>query len=285
MIDLTISIVNWNTKDELNDCLQSIFSQDSNYSFNVIVVDNASSDDSITMLENNFPGKVQIIKNDKNYGFGKAHNQAIESSDSRYMLILNPDCVLLDKDVLSKMIDYMDLNQDIGILGPKILNTDGSLQFSARHFPNMFAGIFRQTILGKMFPNNRFVKEYLMTDFPHDQIFDVDWLSGSALFIRRKTIDKIGLLDERFFMYCEDIDWCKRAHLANWRVVYYPEVKIAHRIGAASDKNAVPMVKQHHISMYKYFLKYNSNSPRILLAPLVWFALKIRMKSLLKRTH
>jgi GT2 family glycosyltransferase len=285
MIDLSISIVNWNTKDELNNCLISIFSQDCSYTYNVVVLDNASSDDSINMLESDYPDKIQLIKNVENYGFGKAHNQAIKVSESRYILILNPDCVLLDKDVLSKMIAYMDSNHEIGIIGPKILNPDGSLQFSARHFPNMFAGIFRQTVLGKMFPDNRFVRQYLMTDFPHDQIFDVDWLSGSAMFVRKKMIEEIGMLDERFFMYCEDVDLCKRAHLANWRVVYYPEVKITHRIGAASDKNAVGMVKQHHKSMYKYFLKYNSKSPRILLAPLVLIALKIRMGSLLKKTH
>lgn len=283
MVDVTVSIVNWNTEDELRDCLQSVLSQNSGVSFEVTVVDNASTDGSADMVESEFAGRVNLIRNDKNAGFGAAHNRSIKQSHGRYVLLLNPDCRMLQADVLSMMVDYMDSNPDIGMLGPKIFNPDGTIQFSARNFPTMFAAVFRHPLFGRLFPKNRFVRDYLMTEWDHDQISDVGWLSGSALMVRRETFEQIGLLDERFFMYCEDVDWCKQAGDNGWRVVYYPKVSVSHRIGAASDKNPVPMIKQHHRSMLLYFLKYNGRSPKVLLTPFIMLALWIRAKSLIKR--
>lgn len=284
MVDVTVSIVNWNTRDELRDCLKSVLSQDE-ISLEVIVVDNASSDDSTQMLRDDFADGVKLIENNENLGFGAAHNQAISVAKGRYVLILNPDSLVLREDVLKCMLGYMDANPDVGIAGPRILNPDGTLQFSARRFPPMFAGIFRHTVLGKIFPKNRFVRGYLMTDIPHDQTMDVDWLSGSALLVRKDTLDQIGGFDKRFFMYCEDVDLCKRAHDAGWRVVYLPEAEISHRIGAASDKNPIAMIRQHHRSMLLYFLKHNARSPKILLAPLVFLALKLRERSVVRKAR
>jgi hypothetical protein len=282
LVDVTISIVNWNTKDELRACLESVLAQDS-ISFEVIVVDNASSDGTADMVKSDFGGRVKLIENGANLGFGTAHNQSISESQGRFVLLLNPDSRLLERDVLAKMAKYMDENSEVGMLGPKVLNPDGNLQFSARHFPTMFAAIFRHTIFGKLFPDNRFVRQYLMTDWKHDEVTEVDWVSGSALMARRDTFQKIGLLDERFFMYLEDVDWCKRAKDAGWKVVYFPMASVSHRIGAASDQNPIPMIKQHHKSMLRYFLKYNSRSPRVLLTPLAMMALWLRQRSLIKR--
>jgi GT2 family glycosyltransferase len=276
LADVTVSIVNWNTREELADCLKSIVEQRESVDLEVFVVDNASSDGSAEMVTSEFGDGVKLIANSENRGFGAAHNQAIKQCSGQYVLVLNPDCRILQPDLLRKMVDYMDAHSDIGMMGPRIVNPDGSLQFSARRFPPMFAGLFRHTVLGKLFPNNRFVKGYLMTDVDHSQIMDVDWLSGSALMVRQETFEEIGLFDERFFMYCEDVDWCKRAKDAGWRVVYYPEVELSHRIGAASDKNPIAMIKQHHRSMFLYFVKHNSRSPKILLTPLVLMALWAR---------
>lgn len=283
MIDITVSIVNWNTKDELRECLTSVLSQDGSVTYELNVADNASSDGSADMVRSEFGDRSTLIQNSTNLGFGAAHNLSIKQSHGRYVLLLNPDCRMLEPDVLAKMVRYMDDNPDIGILGPKVVNPDGSLQFSSRHFPTMFAAVFRHTIFGRLSPKNRFVRDYLMTDFAHDQIADVDWLSGSALMIRRETFEQMGLLDERFFMYLEDVDWCKRAHMAGWRVVYYPMVSVSHRIGAASDQNPVPMIKQHHRSMLRYYLKYNSHSLKVLLTPFAIIALWLRQRSLIKR--
>lgn len=278
-LDATISIVNWNTCEELRECINSVLAQDCIENCEIVVVDNASLDGSADIVNSEFDGKIRLIENRSNLGFGAAHNQAIESSEGRYIFVINPDSRMLKPDVLGQMIAYMDKNPQIGVIGPRILNPDGTLQFSARRFPPMFAGIFRHTILGRLFPNNRFVRGYLMTDISHDITMDVDWLSGSALMVRRKAIEQIGAFDERFFMYCEDVDLCKRAHDGGWRVVYYPEVEVSHRIGAASDKNPFAMIKQHHHSMLLYFLKHNAHSPKILLAPFVLIALWMRMRA------
>lgn len=278
-LDVTVSIVNWNTCGELRECLQGLLAQDGSVSYEVIVVDNASPDGSAEMVRAEFAGKVKLIENNTNRGFGAAQNQAISASSGRYVLLVNPDCRVCQMDLLRRMVAYMDANPGIGALGPRILNPDGTLQFSARRFPPMFAGIFRHTLLGRLFPRNRFVRSYLMADSPHDSVMDVDWLSGSALMLRREMLDEIGTFDERFYMYCEDVDLCKRAHDAGWRVVYYPEVEIIHRIGAASDKNPIAMIKQHHRSMLLYFLKHNSRSPKILLTPLVMVALWLRTRA------
>ncbi len=276
MIDVSITMVNWNTRDELRECLRTILQQDGAVTFEAIVVDNASSDGSAEMVEKEFSGQVKLIRNDGNAGFAAGQNEAIEHSQGRYVMLLNPDCRFLEVDSLTKMVQYMDENPGIGILGPKIINPDGTLQFSARRFPTMFAAGFRHTILGKLFPKNRFVRSYMMTDWAHDQVADVDWLSGSALMVRREVIEQVGDLDERFYMYCEDVDWCKRAHLAGWRVVYFPMTTVTHRIGAASDRIPIEMIRQHHKSMLRYWLKHDAKGPRILLTPLVVVALWIR---------
>ena len=281
-MDLTVSIVNWNTRDELRECLDTVLQQECPGGIDVVVVDNASDDGSVDMLTSDFGDRLRVAANSANLGFGAGHNPAIRTSAGRYVLLLNPDCRMLEPDMCSQMVTYMDAHPDVGILGPRVLNPDGSLQFSARHYPTLLAGAFRHTVFGKLFPKNRFVREYLMTDWPHDVERDVDWVSGSAMLLRREMLDKIGLLDERFFMYCEDIDICRRAHDSGWMVVYYPMVQVTHRIGAASSLRPIPMIKQHHKSMLRYFIKYNSGSPRILLVPLVMLALAFRCRSLIR---
>ena len=251
--------------------------------FEIIVVDNGSTDGSAQTIEREYAGRVELLRNSENRGFGAAHNQAIARSHGRYVILTNPDCAILETGGLRKMTRFMDENPDAGMPGLRVVNPDGSLQFSARRFPSMLAGIFRHTALGKLFPNNRFVRAYLMTDWKHDRISDVGWLSGSALMARRLTFEQIGLLDERFFMYREDVDWCKRAHKGGWRVVYFPETSVSHRIGASSDQNPIPMIKQHHRSMLCYFLKDNARGPKYLLTPAVMLALWIRARSLERR--
>lgn len=290
-VDVTISIVNWNTREELRECLNTALSQDGSVTSEVIVVDNASTDGSADMVRQDFLQKVTLIANSRNLGFGAAHNEAIRQAAGRYVLILNPDSRFLHAGTVAKMIAYMDANPGIGVLGPRILNPDGTLQFSARRFPSMIAGIFRHTALGRLFPKNRFVRRYLMVDERHDTTMDVGWVSGCAMMLRREMLDEIGLFDERFFMYCEDVDLCCRAHNipradgSHWRVVYYAEAEVQHQIGAASDKNPIEMIKQHHRSMLLYFLKHNAGRPKILLTPLVILALWWRTRSRRKLIH
>lgn len=251
--DISIIIVNWNTCDDLRKCLRSV-GESSSVRAETILVDNASSDGSVEMVRSEFPW-VNIIHNQANLGFAKASNQGIGMSDGRYVMLLNPDCVV-HPGSLSALVEFGDSNSDIGIFGPKILNPNGTLQFSCRRFPTLQAGIFRNSILGRIFPKNPYTRDYLMIGWDHSEPRDVDWVSGAALFIRRKMLDQIGLLDERFFMYCEDVDIAYRAKQEGWRVSYFPGATVIHAIGRSSDHNPNGMIIEFHKSMYRFFKKH-----------------------------
>lgn len=244
-------------------------------SYEVIVVDNASTDGSVEMVRERFP-QARLTENKRNIGFGAAHNMAIRSSDSRYVILLNPDCRLEDTDALTKVVKYLDENEDVGILGLRVLNPDGSLQFSARRFPTISAALFRHTIFGRMFPKNRFVRDYMMTDWDHSKPRNVDWVSGCAMVMRKEKVESVGLFDERFYMYCEDVDICKSAWAAGAKVRYFPFATVIHRIGAASDKDPYRMIYHFHLSMFRFYLKHICRSPGILLLPLVMLGLTMR---------
>jgi GT2 family glycosyltransferase len=247
-------VVNWNTKDELAACLESVLGQEG-VKHEIIVVDNGSADGSAEMVRTHFP-QVHLVANDDNRGFARAQNQALQSSKGRYVLMLNPDARIMEPDALARLVAFGDAEPHIGIIGLRILNPNGSLQFSARRFPTLGAGLFRNTFLGRVFPKNKYVKDYLMTDWSHDEVRDVDWVSGAALTVRREAMEQIGLLDERFFMYCEDVDFCFRAHEKGWRVCYFPGATVTHRIAASSDLAQVRMIYQFHRSMRLFFGKH-----------------------------
>ncbi|MHB9133083.1 MAG: glycosyltransferase family 2 protein [Armatimonadota bacterium] len=251
---LSIVIVNWNTREDLRRCLASLPAGASTTSLEVFVVDNASTDGSAEMVEAEFPG-VRVIRNSGNTGFAHANNQALRQCEGDYLLLLNPD-TLVQPGALDVLIAGMEAHPDTGIGGAKLLNKDGSLQYSCRRFPTFTTGLFRNSALGRLFPGNHLVRDYLMTDFDHATIAEVDWVSGAALCIRRKAFEAIGLLDETFFMYCEDVDWCYRAKLTGWKVCYFPAAVITHIIGCSSDQAVEAMVRAHHRSMGIYFRKH-----------------------------
>lgn len=251
--ELSVVIVNWNTCGELRGCLDSVFRADPG-KMEVFVIDNASGDDSVNMVRREFP-QVNLIANNDNRGFGRGSNQGINAAKGRYTLLLNPDSIV-KPGAFSALLEFADANPESGIIGMKILNSDGSLQYSCRHFPTLGAAIFRNTILTKFFPKNTYTVQYLMTDFDHTAVSDVDWVSGAALLLRRKFIEDVGLLDERFFMYCEDVDLGYRAKQKGWKVTYFPGAVVVHARGKSSDKSPNKMIIEHHKSMYKFFKKH-----------------------------
>ncbi|MDH7480866.1 MAG: glycosyltransferase family 2 protein [Armatimonadota bacterium] len=252
-IDLSVVIVNWNTCSYLRKCLASV-ELDRISAMEVIVVDNASVDGSQEMVEREFP-QVKLIKNTSNLGFSRAANIGIKASKGRYILLLNPDSEV-QPGALSVLVKFADSNPRAGLFGPKILNADGSLQSSARRFPTPLAALFRNTFLGRLFPNNQYVKQYLMADWDHSSPREVDWLSGAALMLRREMLDEIGLLDERFFMYCEDVDIAYRAKQKGWKAIYFPEAKIVHFLAKSSDQAPNKMILTFHQSMYAFYKKH-----------------------------
>ena len=256
MTDIAVIIVNWNAREDLRRCLESLYAEPTpTISYSVWVVDNASADGSAQMTAREFP-QVRLIANTDNRGFSKANNQAIAESESRAVFLLNSDAAI-HPGALETLVAYSAAHPEAGIIGPKVLNPDGSLQFSCRRWPTLGAGFFRNTILGRLFPHNPYARDYLMGDWDHDSTRAVDWVSGCAMLIRRDLIDEIGALDERFYMYSEDVDICKRAWDSGKEVHYLHTAVVTHAIGRSSDKNAEAMIIEFHRSWHQYDKKHN----------------------------
>ena len=266
-MDLTVIILNWNTLEDTRKAIRSFLHFQYQHAIELIVVDNASSDGSAVQIKAEFPSVFLLIST-HNLGFGAGNNSAIAHSSGRYVLFLNSDTELTE-GALDTLITCADSNPDIGILGPRLLNGDGSLQYSCRHFPNLGTGFFRNTPLGRLFPTNRFTQDYLMTDFDHLTHRDVDWVSGAALFIRRDLVQKLKGFDQDFYMYCEDVDLCWRAHIMGQRVVYCPDAVIYHHIGRSSDKVPARMTYHFHRSMYIFYRKHYAAQTPIWIRPLI----------------
>jgi len=258
-IDLSIIILTHNTCDLLRTALKSIYDRTKHIVFEVIVVDNASLDGTREMMASEFP-KTQYLYNQKNVGFTRGNNQGIRISKGRYVLLLNSDTEIID-NALGKMVQFMQENSDCGIMGCKLLNPDGSIQYSCRRFPSYHTAFFnRYSLLTKIFPQNRFSQSYLMSTIDHTKTREVDWVSGAALLARRKAFEKLGILDERFIIYSEDVDWCYRMHEAGWKVYFYPEAKIYHYIGKGTSQHLFKFIFIRHMSMYLFYRKHYSRS-------------------------
>ncbi|MCX7624969.1 MAG: glycosyltransferase family 2 protein [Candidatus Sumerlaeaceae bacterium] len=254
---LSVIIVNLNTRQLLHACLRSLQAALTSDDVEVIVVDNGSADDSCAMVANEFP-QVHLIALRENRGFAVANNLGMRAARGRYFLVLNSDTEIIG-DALNKICDFMDAHPEVGALGPKLLNTDGTLQYSCRRFPSFRTALFhRYSLMTRLFPRNRFSSEYLMTDVGHDRTMDVDWVSGAALVVRREIFESLGGFDEGFFMYAEDVDWCYRIKQAGWRVVYLPEAQILHHIGQSTRLVPYAMTLQRHRSMWRFYRKHYS---------------------------
>ncbi len=266
--DLSITICSWNTVADLRACLQSLRNAAGEADFEVVVVDNASEDGSADMVAAEFP-EFELLRQHVNLGFTGGHNLAIRERRGRDVALLNSDTIV-HPSAIRRVTEFMKDRPEVGIVGPKLLNPDGSLQFSCRRFPNPVGAAFRNTLLGRIFPNNRFTRDYLMTDWGHDEPREVDWVSGAAMFIRSELIAQIGGLDPDFVMYCEDVDLCKRAKNAGWKVMYLPDAVITHAIGRSSDQAPNRMIARFHISMLRYYTKHIMPESVFLLRPFLW---------------
>lgn len=214
------------------------------------MVDNGSSDGSCYAVENQFP-QVKLIKNEENIGFARANNIGIRASTGRYICLINSDVIVLE-GCIEKLIELMDANPSAGISGPKILNQDCSLQVSCRSFPSIWNNLCQALGLNYLFPKSSFFSEPFMKYWAHDKARKVDVITGCFWMVRRKALDEVGLLDEDFFIYGEDIDWCKRFHNADWDVLFYPEAQAIHIGGASSDNAPV----RFYLEMQKADLQY-----------------------------
>lgn len=254
-MDLSIIIVNYNTKELLRQTVNSIQSNPAKHSQETIIVDNSSSDGSVEMVWSEMP-QVRLIANTVNEGFAKANNKGIRYASGRYVLLLNSDTVVLP-GTLDTMIEFMDNHTLVGAVGCKVVLPDGSLDKACRRsFPTPMNSLYHALGLSHLFPNHPKFSQYNLTHLDEDETYPVDCLVGAFMMVRREVIEQIGGLDEQFFMYGEDIDWCYRIKEAGWQIYYYPEAKIIHYKGASSKKQKYKMIYEFHRAMILFYNKY-----------------------------
>lgn len=255
MIDLSIIIVSWNVHDLLADCLDSIYATvPDTLHCEVIVIDSASNDGTVSMLREKYPGVI-LAAQSENVGFTRGNNIGFALATGRHLLMLNPDTVVLG-DALVSMVEYLDEAQDVGIVGPHTFNTDGSTQSTRRRFPTLALGFFESTWLQSYAPKSM-LDRYYVADQPDDGVMDVDWVQGSALMARRAVYEQIGGLDTGYIMYSEEMDWCKRAKQAGWRVAYLGYAEIIHHGGKSTEQVAARKHIYFQQSKLRYFRKYH----------------------------
>ncbi|MBN2033310.1 MAG: glycosyltransferase family 2 protein [Deltaproteobacteria bacterium] len=272
MID--VIIVNFNSTRWVLRCLESFRDEIKRQRVKVIVQDNASSE-SLACIKEAFPD-VLVRRNAGNIGFARAVNQALEVSGSEYVTILNPDTVVME-GFWPSSLEFMVENPQVGVLGPAILNPDGTVQGSARAFPGLLTALFgRNSPLSRLLPKNAITRANVLSR-RSDGItpMEVDWVSGACMLVRRQAIKEVGMMDPRFFLYWEDADWCRRMWMKGWKIVYFPSAKVVHQVGASSSTKPVLSLYEFHRSSYKLFNK-QIKDPFGLLSPFVAFALAMR---------
>ena len=257
MLDVSICIVNWNAADYLRSCLRSIVEQPWQSTWEIILVDNGSTDDSVAMVRQDFPQvSARLIVNPANLGFAAATNQALAAAQGRYLLLLNNDTVV-QPGAIDHLVAFADVHCTAGLVGCRLLNPDGSLQPSCRSFPSLWIMLCRALYLDKLLPDNRWTGANYLSYWPHDTVRTVDVASGCCLLMRRAVLEQIGPLDERFFFYFEETDWCRRAWQAGWKVYFTPEAQVVHFGGRSSSRQSAKMSVLYLDSLIKYFRKHH----------------------------
>ena len=251
MIDLLIVIVNWNTSELLIQCLESIFFAESGLTLEAVVVDNGSTDNSVQAISNRFP-QVRIIANDRNLGFAMANNQGIRVGEARYYLILNSDTIVRPKS-LDMLVHYADEHLEVGMVGPKLLNMDGTLQESWAEFPTFWSELTGKPIR-KRYP----VDDALIA-------YNVDTILGACMLVRDEVVKTIGMLDDDYFMYSEEIDWCYRIKVGGWHIHYYPAAEIYHIGGASASMNTIRQLSLLYQNKILFFKKHYGNFKAVIL--------------------
>jgi len=253
-MDLSIIIVSWRVKDLLKKCLESVYNESPNLDFEVFVVDNASGDGTVEMIKKEF-SSVNLIINKENFGFAKANNQAIRKAKGEFILLLNPDTEILDQ-AIEKAVRYMKDNEKVGIVGGRLYNPDLSPQPSVRGFPTFWSMFMIMLKLHHLFSQAKVLTKYLVSDFDYDREQEVDQIMGAFFMLRAELFKKIGLLNEHFFIWFEEVDFCKRVKELGYKIVYLPKCKVIHHF-AQSFKQVMKVRNQEifNRSLLYYFRK------------------------------
>src|SRR6056297_1527525 len=276
-MDLSIIIVSYNTKVLTKQMLESIYQEKNlDFDYETFVVDNHSQDGSIEMIQSSFP-EVKLIVNKENFGFSKANNIAIKQAKGNFILLLNSD-TFVNEFCLEKSLKYLQAHPKVGALGCKVMLPNGNLDHACkRGFPTPSASLYYLLKLDKLFPNSKKFGAYDLTYLSENETHEVDSLMGAFMIVRKETIAEVGLLDEEYFMYGEDIDWCYRIKKKGWKIIYYPEACIIHYKGGSSKKKKVKLIYEFHNSMWLFFKKHYLKDSNLLVVLLVFSGIFLKM--------
>jgi N-acetylglucosaminyl-diphospho-decaprenol L-rhamnosyltransferase len=272
---LAVVVVNHNSGAFLARCLASVFAAAGDVSIDVVVIDNASGDGSAREAAGEYP-TARVIENPVNRGFAAAANQGIRATAAPFALLLNPDAQI-NGGTLAALLKMAEERPRAGAIGLLVRNPDGSVQPSARKVPGLLESL-GHAFLGPVLPNNRFTRSYTMAGWDRATEREVEWISGSAMLLRREAYDELDGFDEGYFMYVEDVDLCTRMRKAGWTVLFSPEVEVVHEIGVSSRSMPERMAHEHSRSIYRYFERHVARGPLVLLKPLVRVALWLRAR-------
>jgi len=254
-IDVSIIIVSWNTRQITCNCIDSIYDQTNNLDFEIIIIDNASVDDSVVTIKRDYP-EVILIENKENRGFATANNQGIEISQGRYILLLNSDTIILD-NAIAKTVEFADKHPKAAVVGCKALNPDMILQPTCFMFPSLLNMVLSTTYMYKLFPRNRFFGRERMSWWDRNDVRELDVVTGCFMLVREKAIEEIGLMDEHFFMYGEETDWCYRFKKADWKMLFTPDAEIIHLGGRSTAQISEKMLIELRLSILKFIKKHH----------------------------
>lgn len=270
---LSAILVNYHSLEPLLGSLPALTADADGIEHEILIVDNSPGDGTAEAIRTRFP-RILWLTNDENVGFARGVNRGIAASRGEFILLLNPDCELRP-GALAALLAHMDSHPRCALAGPLLEYPDGRLQYSARHYPSAAALLFnRYSLLTRLFPNNRWSRRYLMSDWDHRSERDVDWVSGACLLARRSAVNEVGPLDPEFFMFNEDVDWARRMSQAGWKITFVPAARAMHRVGASRRRVAPKVIVERHRGMVHYYRKHHHPGP--LTAAVVWTAVMAR---------
>ncbi|MCL5256623.1 MAG: glycosyltransferase family 2 protein [Chloroflexi bacterium] len=279
--DISVITVNRNTREFLAPLFHSIMETAGGLLLELIMVDNGSADGSVEFVRQEFPS-VRIIENGANLGFAAANNRAIRESNSRYILLVNTDVVVLP-GALETMREFLELHPDVGVVGCKVLNPDGSLQLSGKTFPDPVAAFYIGLGIHRILPDSKITDRYYLPVQSYESRQEVDHVSGSCMMVNRAATGRVGLFDENFFLYCEDVDWCTRIRAAGFKIFYLPEAQIIHYKGGSSAKESTRMIREYHRSAWYFYKKHYAGASSTLLTAVMFIGIHARKYWLLLR--
>ena len=270
MVDISFIIVNWNTRDILINCLNSIYKTAGDIDYEICVVDNNSTDGSQEAIRKHFP-EVNLIENNTNTGFAHANNQAIKIMQGRFALLLNSDAIL-QEGAVRNLLSFMDGFPGAGIAGAQLLNDDGSKQNSIDNFPSLETEVFNKSILRFFFPN-----KYPGKSRSYQSPIEVDSVIGACMMVREEAMEEVGIFDEDYFIFLEETDWCFRMHKNGWKVYHVPDARVIHLSGYSKRKSPWESQIEYYKSLYMFFRKNRGVVPYIVLRILKPFKILINL--------